>query len=166
MRTVRKATVADLDTILQLIEEGRKTMVANGNPHQWSKGHPSREQIEHDIASGTGFLLVEDGATIATWAFVPGPDSTYARIWDGSWLEPERPYHVIHRVAGLPGRHGVMASVLAWCEAQDGALRCDTHRDNRIMQHCLAKAGFSYRGIIHLADGSERLAYQWFRPGA
>lgn len=30
----------------------------------------------------------------------------------------------------------------------------------RIMQHCIRKAGFRYCGIIHLANGDERLAYQ------
>ena len=30
----------------------------------------------------------------------------------------------------------------------------------RIMRHCILKAGFQYCGIIHLASGDERLAYQ------
>ena len=34
------------------------------------------------------------------------------------------------------------------------------HRDNHIMQHLLAKHGFSQCGIIHLLNGDERLAYQ------
>jgi hypothetical protein len=28
------------------------------------------------------------------------------------------------------------------------------------MQKCILRAGFTYCGIIHIADGSERLAYQ------
>ena len=39
-------------------------------------------------------------------------------------------------------------------------LRVDTHRDNRVMQHLLLQHGFTYCGIIHLASGDERLAYQ------
>jgi len=39
-------------------------------------------------------------------------------------------------------------------------LRIDTHRDNKIMQHNLTKHGFSYCGVIYLASGDERLAYQ------
>lgn len=39
-------------------------------------------------------------------------------------------------------------------------LRADTHRNNRTMRHLLEKSGFRYCGIIHVADGSERLAYQ------
>ena len=36
----------------------------------------------------------------------------------------------------------------------------DTHRDHRIMQHLLEKHGFTYCGVIYLASGDERLAYQ------
>ena len=37
------------------------------------------------------------------------------------------------------------------------------YRDNVIMQHNIAKHGFSYCGIIYLASGDERLAYQKLR---
>ena len=39
-------------------------------------------------------------------------------------------------------------------------IRIDTHRDNRIMRHNIEKHGFAYCGIIYLANGDERLAYQ------
>ena len=40
------------------------------------------------------------------------------------------------------------------------SLRADTHADNKIMQHLLEKNGFTRCGIIHVADGSPRFAYQ------
>ncbi len=42
----------------------------------------------------------------------------------------------------------------------DSNIRIDTHLDNRIMQHVIKKYGFTYCGIIYLASGDERLAYQ------
>jgi len=42
-------------------------------------------------------------------------------------------------------------------------IRIDTHKDNHIMQHNLAKYGFQYCGIIYIASGAERLAYQRLR---
>ena len=39
-------------------------------------------------------------------------------------------------------------------------LKIDTHRDNYPMQKSLKKNGFEYCGIIYLADGNERLAFQ------
>jgi RimJ/RimL family protein N-acetyltransferase len=53
-----------------------------------------------------------------------------------------------------------MRDILDYCFTVTDNIRIDTHRDNQIMQHCLAKAGFSYCGIIHLLNGDERLAYQ------
>ena len=41
-----------------------------------------------------------------------------------------------------------------------GNLKIDTHRDNVVMQNMLKKNGFQSCGIIHVQDGSERLAYQ------
>ena len=56
--------------------------------------------------------------------------------------------------------HGVFRAIMDWCFSRDCNIRIDTHRDNRIMQHVILGYGFSYCGIIYLASGDERLAYQ------
>jgi len=48
------------------------------------------------------------------------------------------------------------------CQRRYNNIRIDTHRDNAIMQHNIEKHGFTYCGIIYLANGDERLAYQKF----
>ena len=159
-RFVRKATAKDLPVVLDLIESGRSIMRENGNPHQWGDSHPAVAQIEDDIANGCSYLLMEGGRAIATFAFIPGPDVTYAVIYDGHWIDTDRPYYVLHRVASAHGQHGIMTSILEYCFTKTGNIRIDTHRDNKPMQGALAKAGFHYCGIIHLLDGDERLAYQ------
>lgn len=158
-RTIKRATANDIQTVLQLIDSGRKIMIASGNTHQWDENHPAREQIDNDIAHGDSYLLYENGLPIATWAFVSSPEPTYANIYNGAWLN-EKPYHVIHRVASLPCYHGVLKDLLDWCFSKDCNIRIDTHRDNTIMQHCLIKYGFTYCGIILLQNSNERLAYQ------
>ena len=130
-RTIRRATVNDAQEVLHLIDSGRKIMIASGNTHQWDDQHPSRGQIAKDIANGDSYLLLEDGKPIATWAFVKGPEPTYAVIYEGSWLNMEL-YHVIHRVASLPQYHGVMKGLLDWRFLKDDNIRIDTHRDNII----------------------------------
>ena len=40
-------------------------------------------------------------------------------------------------------------------------VRADTHKDNITMQNMLAKNGFVPCGIIHVENGSERIAYQY-----
>ena len=159
-RFVRKATAKDLPVVLDLIESGRRIMRENGNPHQWGDSHPTVAQIEGDIADGYSYLLMEDGRAIATFAFIPGPDITYAVIYDGQWIDTDKPNYVLHRVAGAHGQHGIMTSILDYCFTKTCNIRIDTHRDNKPMQGALAKAGFHYCGIIHLLNGDERLAYQ------
>ena len=68
--------------------------------------------------------------------------------------------HQIHRIASTPESHGVFRRIIEYALSVSGNLRIDTHRDNRIMRRLIEKAGFSYCGVIVLADGSERLAYQ------
>ena len=38
-------------------------------------------------------------------------------------------------------------------------LRIDTHEDNHVMQQAVQKLGFRKCGIIHIADGTPRIAY-------
>ena len=158
-RTVRKATAKDLECILQLIEHGRQEMRRNGNLQQWADGQPTRQTLAQDVAIGNSYLLEEDGMPIATFAFVPGPDSTYKNIYCGAWLD-EEPFYVAHRMARLPEKHHVFSDVLDYGFSRTDNIRIDTHRDNTLMQHLLVKHGFRYCGIIYLSDGSERLAYQ------
>jgi len=77
-------------------------------------------------------------------------------------LDDEKHYHVVHRIASLPDAHGIFSSIMDFCFAHDNNIRIDTHRDNAIMQHNIEKHGFTYCGIIYLANGDERLAYQKF----
>ena len=156
---IRKATIEDLDTILLLIEEGRRKMIAEGNVNQWSGGRPSREMLIKDITEGVSHLVVHNGKPVATFALIEGPDPTYARIYDGKWNNGN-PYYVIHRVASMAGVHGIMRAVLDYAFTQTDTIRIDTHEENLTMRALLVKYGFSYCGVILLENGDPRLAYQ------
>ena len=84
----------------------------------------------------------------------------YYNIYEGAWLDTERPYHVVHRIASYPHVHGIFSAIMDFCIVHDPNIRIDTHRDNAIMQHNILKHGFTYCGIIYLLSGDERLAYQ------
>ncbi len=158
-RKIRPATVADIDRIMPLIDAAKGIMRSSGNMDQWADGYPSPETIASDIAVGGGFILENRRRAVAYFALLPSPEPTYSRI-DGSWLEKDRPYHVIHRIASLPEEHGVFADIMEYCFGVDPNIRIDTHRDNMIMRHNIIKHGFTYCGIIYLRSGDERLAYQ------
>ena len=160
MQTIRKATPTDIDVILRLIEFGKQKMRSEGNDEQWTGGNPKRELLEEDIRHGHSYLIEEDDQPIATFAFIPSPEPTYAKIYEGCWLDDEKPYYVIHRIASCPGVHGIMVYILNYAFSQTDNIRIDTHRKNKTMQRAMTKNGFTYCGIIYLQDGSERLAYQ------
>lgn len=161
MITIRKAGLDELDTLMQLFEEGKSIMRRDGNLRQWTGGYPTREIVTHDILNGYCHVCTDtDGHAVGTFAFIPGPDPTYKHIYQGQWVDDTLPYAVIHRLASTPHSHGVAAACLDWCFSRVPNLRADTHRENRILQHILTKHGFQYCGIIYLANGDERLAYQ------
>lgn len=162
MIQISKSTFADLPVIMELYDYGRRIMRNNGNMNQWTNGYPTQEVVMQDIAQGNSFLCLEnDGRPVGIFAFIVGKDPTYARIYDGQWLDDTQPYGTIHRLASRDDVRGVSAACFDWCRVQISNLRADTHRDNRIMQHILLKQGFSYCGIIYLLNGDERLAYQF-----
>ena len=47
-----------------------------------------------------------------------------------------------------------------WCEEQIANIRTDTHADNAPMQHIVRKCGYQRCGIIRVANGTLRTAFQ------
>lgn len=160
MKTIRHACEADLPAVMSVIEAGKGIMRASGNMLQWNDGYPSQSVILADMEASNGYVVEEDGAIVAYFALIASPEPTYNAIYGGEWLDDEKPYHVIHRIASTPESHGVFDSIMDYSFSVDGNIRIDTHRDNTIMQHNILKHGFSYCGIIYLLSGDERLAYQ------
>ena len=158
--TIRKSTLADLPTILNLRDQAREIMRSYGNVYQWPDGYPRDDMFRKDIElGGSHVMLDEEGTIVGTFALLPSPEVTYNVIYDGQWLD-EDPYYVIHRIASTPGSHGILDALLDYCEAQVGNIRIDTHEANIIMRKGLEKHGYRYCGIIHLLNGDSRLAFQ------
>jgi len=159
-RRIRKVEAADTDSVLTVMQAARGIMRSSGNLHQWGDDYPSAEAIDRDRERGGGFVIEDDGRITGYFAFLPSPEPTYSYIEGGEWLDDSLPYHVIHRIASVPDAHCIFRDMLAWCAERESNIRIDTHRDNHIMQHLLDSHGFTYCGIIYLASGDERLAYQ------
>ena len=129
--TIRKATQNDLDVVLSLIQCGREKMIASGNTGQWTEGYPPQTQLESDIEKGNCYLIsTDDNRAIATFAFIKGVDPTYLKI-EGDY-----------------------------CFKEVDNIRIDTHKDNIPMQRALERLAFRYCGVIHLANGDPRVAFQ------
>ena len=159
-RTIREARPTDMAAIMNVMDAAKKIMRQSGNMLQWGDGYPSEAVIIFDMERNGGFVIEDDEEIVGYFAFLQSPEPTYATIYEGKWLDDERPYHVVHRIASYPDTHGIFSSIMEFCFSHDTNIRIDTHRDNTIMQHNIAKHGFTYCGIIYLASGDERLAYQ------
>ncbi|MCL1998636.1 MAG: N-acetyltransferase [Turicibacter sp.] len=157
---IRNAAVADIPQIMQIFSEAREYMASSGNPDQWSENYPAQSMIEADIRRQTSFVCVENSAILATFYFAIETEPTYATI-QGNWLN-NNPYGVIHRIARVSDNaaKNVGALVFNWCFEQIHNIRIDTHRDNKTMIDLLDRLGYTYCGIIHIATGAERLAFQ------
>lgn len=154
---IRKAAPGDLPRILEIYAYARSFMAETGNPNQWGASHPPVEQTREDIATGRLYVICQKETVHGVFFFTTEADPTYAVIYDGAWHR-DTPYGVIHRIAG-DGKGGIVAAAVEFARTKTNYLRIDTHRDNRVMQHALAKNGFGYCGVIHLANGDPRLAF-------
>ena len=159
-RIIREATPTDIPEIMKVVDAAKGIMRQSGNMHQWGEGYPSEAVIAADMERNGGFVVEDDKKIVGYFAFLQSPDPTYAKIYEGKWIDDTLPYHVVHRIASNPDAHGIFSSIMDFCFSHDTNIRIDTHRDNKIMQHVILKQGFSYCGIIYLLSGDERLAYQ------
>ncbi len=156
---VREAQVADLDEMLRVMDRARRFMRENGNHEQWTGGYPSKEVLRADIGKGNSYVIENNGKLVGTFCFIIGADPTYSVI-DGDWIDNENEYGTIHRIASDGSERGVADTALEFCQQKIDNIRIDTHEDNAPMLKWIESRGFRYCGIIRLADGSPRKAFQ------
>ena len=158
---IRLAETKDLDAIVKVYAAARAYMAASGNPHQWGdSGYPHRDLLEEDIEKRRLYVIEENGAVHAVFAFMFGDDPTYAYIEDGQWPN-SKPYGTIHRIASDGQIKGMFTKAFDYCRSRIDEIRIDTHHDNKTMQHVVTKHGFVRCGIIYLENGDPRIAYQY-----
>lgn len=155
---IRKANEKDFDCIKAIYAHARQLMKENGNYTQWKDSYPQDEIIKEDLEKEQLYVCIEEEEIEAVFMYTDELEPTYAVI-DGAWLN-DLPYGTMHRVASAGKAKAVTTMIFSWCYDKCKNLKADTHRNNKIMQHLFEKNGFKKCGIIHLKDGSERLAYQ------
>ena len=170
---IRTTTPQDIDAVMAIIEEARRTIAALGID-QWQNGSPNRAMITEDMALGQGRVVTDDdGAVIGTFALIYTGEPTYHRVCDGAWRTPDHAadgsfaYIAIHRVAISVARRGsgISTAIMEYAEEYarilgKTSLRIDTHRGNVVMRRMLEKHGFTHCGTIYLQNGDPRVAYE------
>ena len=157
---VRKATPDDLPRIEEIYAYARWFMEQTGNPNQWGKTNPPHAWLVEDIKKGDLYVITDEENIHGVFYFWIGPDPTYGEIEDGEWRY-HTPYGTIHRIAS-DGSGGILRTAVNFCKSIINHIRIDTHHDNIIMQNAVVKLGFQRSGIIHLANGSPRIAYELY----
>lgn len=161
----RKAVKSDIDSIMNIIKQAQDYFKKEGID-QWQDGYPDVETISNDIAEGNSYVLLKDNNIVVTAAVSFDGESTYDSIYEGEWISNNE-YAVIHRIAvdnnykGLGLSSQIIKSVEELCLSKDvHSIKVDTEHENISMQKLLKKNKFQYCGIIHLEDGSERVAFE------
>lgn len=162
---IRRGKTEDMQSIIKIIRMSQEYFKSKNIP-QWQGDYPNEDIINQDIENKS-FYIVEDKGIKAFVAAVIGVEPTYEKIYDGSWITSEDSYITLHRVAVSTEEKGKGLGSEIFKFAEDLArenklksLRIDTHRKNESMIRLIEKNDFKYCGIVYMADGGERVAYE------
>lgn len=163
---VRPARNSDISDITRCASRIREEYFEANNIPQWQNGYPSKEDFSGDIESGRLFVMYLGEVLIGFISVGFAADPCYFDIEDGAWSSSE-PYAVVHRFGINPDWHRMgMGTALfgvatRLCEAKKvSSIRVDTHESNAAMIAFLEHNGFKKAGVIHLANGDPRLAFE------
>lgn len=168
---MRLAQIKDLTTIYDLILQGKKLLAADQIP-QWQGDYPQKTDLQRDITKKYAYVLLKGDQLVGSATLFQEPDPNYQQIFAGNWQKgPAAKYATIHRITIDPHFSGQHLGDFFFSNLVSEAyrlgfreIRIDTHEKNQRMRHLIAKAGFSYSGIVYMNRDphDQRLAYQLF----
>lgn len=163
---IRKASIGDCDKVHRILQSGADFLHECG-VNQWTGGYPSYETVQNDIQNENCYVIEKDGIIVCAFTAIYGADSTYEKIYDGSWLNNTDNYYTVHRIAVHSDYRGQSLAGMAYDYAEKLciknnaiSLRIDTHKDNKANLSAIEKYGFTYCGIIYTETGEPRVAYE------
>ena len=163
---IRVATINDIDTIWNLLEQGIEKRKEEGS-NQWQDGYPNRGVVENDINNSYG-LVVEDyqNNILGYIAMIAEIEPAYEEI-EGDWLSNnDVKYVVLHRL--IVDQQNPIKGLATWIlkEVEQlvfnkgiKSIKVDTNFDNVGMLRVFEKLGYQYCGKVYFR-GSERLAFE------
>lgn len=165
MLALRYTKLEDIERVMEIIKQAQQYFKEKGI-NQWQNGYPNAKVIENDIKNGHSFVLIKNNKIVGTIAISFEGEATYNKIFEGAWKSNDN-YAVIHRIAvdhelkGIGLSSEMIKQTELMCNKKSvGSIKVDTHEDNQAMQRSLIKNGFDYCGVIYLADGSKRVAFE------
>lgn len=106
------------------------------------------------------FIIFDYLGPLAIFAFRPDNCERYG-TFRGQWRSNATP-HVINYIADIRGQ-GVPPRIFEFAAQKAAYLRSDTHIDDVPTQRALEKFGFRKCGTITVANGTQRVAYDWLK---
>lgn len=154
---MRKATLNDLDTVMEIVENARALLKADGS-EQWrgEDGYPTCLTFQMDIEGGCCWLLMYGNEIVGTATLMTQGDAHYMHIVNGKWNRPGHPFATIHRVAisgKYRGKHFanyIMSHMITLAyDAGVRNFRIATHDKNDRVHNLVQNFGFVKRGQVY-----------------
>ena len=163
----RRATMQDLNQVMEAVEDAREFLKMQGNG-QWQDGYPNQDDFINDINNKRLFVVLDDNNpdNIAGVCALTYHEEDYHHLYEGKWLT-NLPYMVMHRVAVKKEYRGQgygkkLFQIFVDQAKLEGyrSLRIDTHEGNALMRHLIASFGFELCGKAILTPNKDRLMFE------
>ncbi|WP_150269704.1 GNAT family N-acetyltransferase [Paenibacillus tepidiphilus] len=148
---IRQANSGEIAEIMELVSACVEVMQAGGSD-QWDETYPNKEIIAADIAAGTLYAYVMDGAIVGILVLDEHQSEQYREI---QWPQNDGTYLVMHRLAVHPKAQGkgVARKLIAFAEQlarEEGytGIRLDTYSKNTPALALYPGMGYELRGEV------------------
>lgn len=158
---IRKATVLDLNSIMQITKACAKYMI-NQQIYQWNEHYPNRNAFENDVQCGELYVYVQNHICIGCIVITTIKDVEYVPI---EWLTKDKNIY-IHRLAVHPKYQGkgIAQHMMTFAEnyaKTNGyfSVRLDTFSQNKRNQKFYETRGYKRLGNIYFPKQSKHPFY-------
>lgn len=159
---IRKATLKDIDSIIDITKACARSMVTN-NIFQWNEHYPNKTAFENDVKRDELYILEIENTIIGCIVISIWMDDEYIPI---QWLTPNKNNIYIHRLATHPKHQGKGYAQLLMDYAEKfsiennyTSIRLDTFSQNRRNQKFYELREYQKLGSIYFPKQSKHPFY-------
>lgn len=158
---IRKATVLDLNSIMQITKACAKHMI-NQQIYQWNEHYPNRNAFKNDVQRGELYVYMQNNICMGCIVITTIKDVEYVPI---DWLTKDKNIY-IHRLAVHPKYQGkgIAQQMMTFAEnyaKTNGyfSVRLDTFSQNKRNQKFYETRGYKRLGNIYFPKQSKHPFY-------
>ncbi len=153
---IRKVTENEIDSVMEIIEEGRTLLKSTSK--QWQNGYPNRDSLLDDIHNSFLYGAYINDKLVGVEALVHDIFNVDYDEIEGRWVIPYTAKDlVIHRIAVKSEYHHqkVGDALMKYAEqfAKENhipSIKIDTHRKNIPMQKLCSDNDYHLSGVIYI----------------